>query len=122
MTAARQDLLDTLLHWMRERGLSHLRFRDGHQSIALTLDDAIAAPEPLAIASPVAGDVLLHHAVQPVPLVRAGDRVDAGQVLALLAQGPLYVAVRAPRAGTLRRILARHGAAVAAGEPLMLLA
>lgn len=122
MTDARQDLLDTLLHWMRERGLSHLRFRGGDQSITLTLDDATAAAEPLAIASPVAGDVLMHHAVQPGPMVRVGDRVDAGQVLALLAQGPLYVAIRAPRTGTLRRILARHGTSVAAGEPLMLLA
>lgn len=122
MTAARQDLLDTLLLWMRERGLSHLRFRDGDQSIALTLDDVMAAPEPLAVASPVAGDVLLHHAVQPAPLARIGDRVNAGQVLFLLAQGPLYVAVRAPRAGTLRHIQVRHGASVAAGEPVMLLA
>ena len=122
MTAARQDLLDTLLLWMRERGLSHLRFRDGDQSVALTLNDAAAAPEPLAIASPVAGEVLLHHAIQPAPLVRVGEPVAAGQVLALLAQGPLYVAVRAPRAGMVRRILVRHGTPVAAGEPLLLLA
>ena len=122
MTAARQDLLDTLLLWMRERGLSHLRFRDGDQSVTLTLDNGSAAPEPLAIASPAAGEVLLHHAIQPAPLVRVGEPVAAGQVLALLARGPLYVAVRASRAGMVRRILVRHGAPVAAGEPLVLLA
>lgn len=114
------ELVDTLLQWMVESGVHHMRVRDGARSIELTMQrGGVAAVPALAIASPVSGQARLHHSVQDKPFIQAGDQVEAGDILALVAQGLVYVAVRAPRAGTAIRIAVVHGDAVVAGAPLV---
>jgi acetyl-CoA carboxylase biotin carboxyl carrier protein len=64
--------------------------------------------------------VLLHaHPLRTAPLVQAGDRVAAGQALAVLRIGAVLLAVPAPRDGVVARILVADGTTVGYGEPLV---
>ena len=64
--------------------------------------------------------VLLHaHPLRTAPLVKAGDRVAAGQALAVLRIGAVLLAVPAPRDGIVARILVADGTTVGYGEPLV---
>lgn len=121
MTSGRDydEVLDRLLPLMLEYNLDTLRIRQGDKSFTLTVPETCRQGKD--VASPVTGVVMLRHPVQDAPLVRIGDRVSIGSVLALIGHGPLFSIVRAPEAGRVTRIVARQGAPIAAGEPLMTL-
>lgn len=85
------------------------------------------APQPLA-APPAAttvvragtvGIYLQAHPLRTEPLVRAGDEVQEGQAVAILKIGLVLLAVPAPCAGTVTRVVARHESAVGYGDPLI---
>jgi biotin carboxyl carrier protein len=51
-------------------------------------------------------------------LVRAGDRVEAGQGLLVVEAMKMQNEIRSPKSGTIERVLAEEGQAVNAGEVL----
>jgi len=51
-------------------------------------------------------------------LVKAGDRVEAGQGLFVVEAMKMQNEIRSPKSGAIERILAREGQAVNAGEVL----
>jgi acetyl-CoA carboxylase biotin carboxyl carrier protein len=64
--------------------------------------------------------VFLHnHPLAAAPLVRTGERVDAGQTIGLLKIGPLLLPVAAPQAGIVGGVHAADGLAVGYGTPLV---
>jgi acetyl-CoA carboxylase biotin carboxyl carrier protein len=95
--------------------------REGAQVVVVAAE--AHAPEqsapPFAVVAPGVGLFLHQHPLGREPLVRAGERVRAGQVLALLKIGALLVPVNAPRDGVLQRTLVADGATVGFGTPVL---
>ena len=80
---------------------------------------AVAASQATVVRSPGVGLLRHRHPLHAVPLAAEGERVVAGQPLALLEVGHTLTAVVAPRDGVVARILARDGVAVGYGHPLV---
>ncbi|MEO1090670.1 MAG: biotin/lipoyl-containing protein [Pseudomonadota bacterium] len=74
-----------------------------------------------AIASPMVGTVYLAPEPGAPPYVTAGSRVDEGQTLLIVEAMKVMNPIRAPRAGTVSRILVTNAAPVEYGEPLLVL-
>lgn len=80
-------------------------------------DDSL---HPGAVKSPMVGVVYLSAEPGSPPFVAAGQAVAAGQTLLLIEAMKTYNQIKAPKAGTLARILVHSGAPVEYGEVLML--
>jgi acetyl-CoA carboxylase biotin carboxyl carrier protein len=87
-----------------------------------------AAPEeedlarhPGAVLSPMVGIAYLAPEPGATPFIAAGQVVAAGQTLLLIEAMKTFNQIKAPRAGTVTRILVTPGAPVEYGEPLLLL-
>jgi acetyl-CoA carboxylase biotin carboxyl carrier protein len=90
-----------------------------------------AAPEPSgmtdftqhpgAVKSPMVGVVYLSPEPGSAPFVVAGQTVAAGQTLLLIEAMKTFNQIKAPRAGTVSRILANTGIPVEYGEVLMVI-
>jgi acetyl-CoA carboxylase biotin carboxyl carrier protein len=88
-----------------------------------------AVPPPAASESPArtatvvragsVGIVLHAHPLREETLVRPGQPVAAGQTLVLLKIGAVLLAVPAPRAGVVSRVIATNESVVGFGEPLV---
>jgi acetyl-CoA carboxylase biotin carboxyl carrier protein len=98
---------------------------------ALAPAAAPAAPEPSGLAdftqhpgavkSPMVGVVYLSPEPGSAPFVVAGQTVAAGQTLLLIEAMKTFNQIKAPRAGTVGRILAASGIPVEYGEVLMVI-
>jgi acetyl-CoA carboxylase biotin carboxyl carrier protein len=55
------------------------------------------------------------------PFVTVGSRVTQGQTLLLIEAMKTFNQIKAPRAGTVTRILVENGMPVEYGEPLMII-
>ena len=73
------------------------------------------------IASPMVGTVYLAPEPGAAPFVREGDAVSEGQTIMLIEAMKTYNPVRAPRDGTVARILVGDATPVEFGEELMIL-
>jgi acetyl-CoA carboxylase biotin carboxyl carrier protein len=82
--------------------------------------DAVDPKHPGLIASPMVGVVYLAPEPGAAPFVTVGSRVAQGQTLLLIEAMKTFNQVRAPRAGTVTRILVEPGTPVEYGEPLMI--
>lgn len=82
--------------------------------------DAIDPKHPGLIASPMVGVVYLSPEPGAAPFVTVGSAVAQGQTLLLIEAMKTFNQVRAPRAGTVTRILVETGMPVEYGEPLMI--
>jgi acetyl-CoA carboxylase biotin carboxyl carrier protein len=92
---------------------------------------AVAAPAPAPVAddashpgavkSPMVGVVYLASEPGAAPYVTVGQTVTAGQTLLLIEAMKTYNQIKAPKAGTVARILVNAGAPVEYGEVLMVL-
>ena len=80
----------------------------------------IDASHPGAVTSPMVGVAYLSPEPNAAPFVKPGDRVAAGQTLLLIEAMKTFNQIKAPRAGTVTRILVESGAPVEYGEVLML--
>ncbi|ANF58172.1 acetyl-CoA carboxylase biotin carboxyl carrier protein [Halotalea alkalilenta] len=134
-----------LMIWMREADLLHLELERPGGSLLLRRSPRTAA-SPAATrfetaTSPAAtpansggehlggeivradtvGQFLIQHPLRETPLVRQGDRVDAGDLLGLLRIGSLYLPVRAHVAGRVSEPLTPPGGLVGYGAPLFAL-
>lgn len=82
--------------------------------------DTVDPKHPGLIASPMVGVVYLAPEPGAAPFVTLGSKVAQGQTLLLIEAMKTFNQVRAPRAGTVTRILVEAGMPVEYGEPLLI--
>jgi acetyl-CoA carboxylase biotin carboxyl carrier protein len=87
-------------------------------AVPAPIDDA---SHPGAVTSPMVGVAYLSPEPTSAPFVTVGERVTAGQTLLLIEAMKTFNQIKAPKAGTLTRILISSGSPVEYGEPLMIL-
>jgi acetyl-CoA carboxylase biotin carboxyl carrier protein len=87
---------------------------------AASAAEGVDPKHPGLIASPMVGVVYLAPEPGAAPFVTVGSRVAQGQTLLLIEAMKTFNQVRAPRAGTVSRILVEAGMPVEYGEPLMI--
>ena len=80
----------------------------------------IDADHPGAVNSPMVGVAYLSSEPTAAPFVTLGSKVTQGQTLLLIEAMKTYNQIKAPRAGTVTRILVESGTPVEFGEPLMI--
>jgi acetyl-CoA carboxylase biotin carboxyl carrier protein len=131
VTERQAEIVNRLSAWLAGTDIAVLELSGPGMSIRLRRNRAtteVETPAPsaheIATASTVVragsvGIVLHAHPLRTEPLVREGQRVVAGQTVALLKIGLILLAVQAPCAGTVSRIVAAHQAAVGYGDPLL---
>ena len=78
------------------------------------------ADHPGAVNSPMVGVAYLSSEPTAAPFVTVGSKVTQGQTLLLIEAMKTYNQIKAPRAGTVTRILVESGTPVEFGEPLMI--
>ncbi len=83
--------------------------------------DAIDANHPGAVTSPMVGVVYLSPEPGVANFVAPGQQVSAGQTLLLVEAMKTFNQIKAPRAGTVTRILVSSGTPVEFGEVLMVI-
>ena len=79
------------------------------------------AQHPGAVTSPMVGTVYLAAEPGASPFVTVGAQVSEGQTLLIIEAMKTMNHIPAPRAGTVKRILASDGQAVEYGAPLMII-
>jgi len=79
------------------------------------------ASHPGAITSPMVGVVYLSPEPGAPPFVTPGQGVTAGQTVLLIEAMKTFNQIKAPKAGTVARILVTNGTPVEYGEALMIL-
>jgi acetyl-CoA carboxylase biotin carboxyl carrier protein len=82
---------------------------------------ADVAPHPGAITSPMVGVVYLSPEPGAPAFVTAGQSVAVGQTLLLIEAMKTFNQIKAPKAGTVSRVLVSNGAPVEYGEALLIL-
>jgi len=78
-------------------------------------------PHPGAVTSPMVGIAYLAPEPGAAPFVTTGARVAQGQTVLLIEAMKTFNQIRAPRAGTVTRILIESGSPVEYGEPLLVI-
>jgi len=94
--------------------------------VAAPVAAAVPGPEddaqhPGAIPSPMVGIAYLAPEPGAAPFVTLGQTVTAGQTLMLIEAMKTFNQIKAPRAGTITRILVVAGSPVEFGQPLLIL-
>ena len=79
------------------------------------------AQHPGAVTSPMVGTVYLSGEPGAAPFVSVGATVAEGQTVLIIEAMKTMNHIPAPRAGTVKRILATDGQAVEYGAPLMII-
>ncbi len=79
------------------------------------------AGHPGLVASPMVGVAYLAPEPGSAPFVTAGQQVVVGQTLLLIEAMKTFNQIKAPKAGTVVRILVTPGAPVEYGEPLLVI-
>jgi acetyl-CoA carboxylase biotin carboxyl carrier protein len=92
---------------------------------AAALPSAIApeaeGPHPGAVTSPMVGVAYLAPEPGATPFITVGARVAQGQTLLLIEAMKTFNQIRAPKAGTVTRIMVEAGSPVEYGEPLLVI-
>jgi len=83
--------------------------------------EAELAAHPGAVTSPMVGVAYLLPEPGALPFVTLGQAVTAGQTLLLIEAMKTFNQIKAPRAGTVARVLIANGTPVEYGEVLMIL-
>jgi acetyl-CoA carboxylase biotin carboxyl carrier protein len=78
-------------------------------------------PHPGTVTSPMVGVVYLAPEPGAAPFITLGARVAQGQTLLLIEAMKTFNQIRAPKAGTVTRILVESGSPVEYGEPLLVI-
>ncbi len=84
-----------------------------------TASGEIDPKHPGLVTSPVVGVAYLAPEPGASPFIVLGARVEQGQTLLLIEAMKTFNQIRAPRAGTVTRILIESGTPVEYGEPLV---
>jgi acetyl-CoA carboxylase biotin carboxyl carrier protein len=138
------DLIRRLAALLKETGLGEIEYSEGERRVRVAMPGTVmagmtaAAPVPLAatavaaaaaseapaagtLTSPMVGTVYLAPEPSAAHFVKAGDKVREGQTVLIIEAMKVMNAIRAPRAGTVTRILVANGAPVEYGEPLLVI-
>jgi acetyl-CoA carboxylase biotin carboxyl carrier protein len=78
-------------------------------------------PHPGTVTSPMVGVAYLAPEPGAAPFITLGARVAQGQTVLLIEAMKTFNQIRAPRAGTVTRILIESGSPVEYGEPLLVI-
>ncbi|MCX7375038.1 MAG: acetyl-CoA carboxylase biotin carboxyl carrier protein [Alphaproteobacteria bacterium] len=78
------------------------------------------AKNPGAVTSPMVGVAYLSPEPGAAPFVTVGARVEVGQTVLLIEAMKTFNQIKAPKSGTVTRILIENGTPVEYGEPMML--
>jgi biotin carboxyl carrier protein len=125
MILATNDIAELIEH-MRGLGVAEIEIADGDDRLRVALPEAAeqsarTASGPAIVAATACGIFFLGHpAREATPSI--GARLEAGEVLGVIATGPLLRPVSAPAAGTLAGVLCEPGQRVDFGTPLLALA
>lgn len=79
------------------------------------------AAHPGAVLSPMVGVVYLSPEPGTPPYVTAGQAVTAGQTILLIEAMKTFNQIKAPRSGTVTRVLVASGAPVEYDQPLLII-
>jgi len=85
-----------------------------------TLSAEFDPKHPGAVTSPMVGVAYLSPEPGAAAFVQVGSQVSAGQTLLLIEAMKTFNQIKAPKSGTVARILIEPGTPVEYGEPLML--
>lgn len=88
---------------------------------AAAAPEALDADHPGAVTSPMVGVAYLAPEPGAAPYVTMGAKVAAGQTLLLIEAMKTFNQIKAPKAGTVTRILIESGTPVEFGEPLLII-
>jgi len=89
---------------------------------APTLSAEFDPKHPGAVTSPMVGVAYLSPEPGAAAFVQVGSQVSVGQTLLLIEAMKTFNQIKAPKSGTVTRILIEPGTPVEYGEPLMLVA
>ncbi|MFM2150165.1 MAG: hypothetical protein RLZZ187_2471 [Pseudomonadota bacterium] len=78
-------------------------------------------PHPGTVTSPMVGVAYLAPEPGATPFITVGARVTQGQTVLLIEAMKTFNQIRAPKAGTVTRILVESGSPVEYGEPLLVI-
>ncbi|MCH7929389.1 MAG: acetyl-CoA carboxylase biotin carboxyl carrier protein [Proteobacteria bacterium] len=136
------ELIHRLAALLDETGLSEIELGDGDSRVrvvrnsagpspavkagnpapaAATPEPAVDADDPGAVNSPMVGTVFVAPEPGAEPFVSVGDDVAEGQTLFVIEAMKVMNPIKAPRAGTVTRILVSNGDPVEYGEALLIL-
>ena len=138
------DLIRRLAELLKETGLGEIEYAEGERRVRIAMPSAAAAFAPAAAApasvaapsaaaagpgnvpagaltSPMVGTAYLAAEPNAPQFVKPGDKVREGQTVLIIEAMKVMNAIRAPRAGTVTRILVTNGAPVEYGEPLLVI-
>jgi acetyl-CoA carboxylase biotin carboxyl carrier protein len=140
------DFIRKLAAILEETNLGEIELADGERKIRVARPTAAMAPAPIAVAplaaaAPVvavpaaANDASKHPGAVKSPMVgtaylapepgkpvfiNVGDKVNAGQTLLIIEAMKTFNPIKAPKAGTVTRILIENAQPVEFGEVLMI--
>ncbi|MBB5694508.1 acetyl-CoA carboxylase biotin carboxyl carrier protein [Muricoccus pecuniae] len=83
--------------------------------------DEVTAATPGAVTSPMVGVAYLSPEPGAAPFITIGGRVAQGQTVLLIEAMKTFNQIKAPKAGTVTRILVDSGMPVEFGEPLLVI-
>jgi len=117
-------LLDKFVAWMIAGGVTRLTYAKGTTSITLRLPGEAAGPDlapaaPRVVRSPAMGTFTARHPLAAEAYAKPGRTVATGEIVGLLAVGPILTAVVAPCGGRISRLLVDDGAVVGFDDPLI---
>jgi biotin carboxyl carrier protein len=125
MILAADDIAELIEH-MRGLGVAEVEIADGDEMLRVALPEAVehartTISSPAIVAATGCGTFLLGHPAREATL-SIGARIEAGEVVGVIATGPLLRPVAAHVAGTLSRVLCEPGQRVDFGTPLLAVA
>ncbi|EJL89934.1 biotin/lipoyl-containing protein [Pantoea sp. GM01] len=132
-TAIPLPTLRALARKMQSAGLSSLALDGKHWSVRLTFAVTPSTPPPVSarapapeippitqrIGAPMPGTLLRRHPHSQQDFVAPGQHVQAGDVVALVQVGPLYVPVRSSASGTVQALTPQHLSPVEYDEEIL---
>lgn len=112
--------LARIVAWLEEAGLHAIEIEESGRSVRIVMaGGGPAGSGPVeTVAARTTGVFLAAHPDRGADFVRTGDRVRAGDVVALLGIGRLIVPVTAPADGTILRRRIEPGTVVGYGTAL----
>lgn len=114
----------TVLQWMKAAGIAHVEISDLEGDRRIAFSNVEPAPAPLVrvlIRAPIAGVLLTRHPWRDERFTEVQSEVIAGEILAVVRIGTIYVPVTAPSDGRIAEILVPAETIVEYGTSLMVL-
>jgi acetyl-CoA carboxylase biotin carboxyl carrier protein len=129
----RVEELRQVVQWLEDARIGVFEIEDGDHRVrivlqpdevcespdSVTIDDREDGTDGIMVAANVPGFLLIRHPQHTAPIVPLGGSVRAGDVVALIQIGSIYVPVIAGIDGMLVKILAVPQTLVGFGTPLL---